>query len=118
MPKTNSDGPILAVVGSRGWVDREKIFAILDNESPARIVSGGALGVDSIAEAWALDRGVPCEVIRPDYKSHGRGAPLIRNEEIIDRSDSVLAFWDGKSRGTAFVIQSAQKKGKNVKVIS
>jgi hypothetical protein len=53
----------------------------------------------------------------PDYKRYGKGAPLKRNLEIIEYADRVIAFWDGKSRGTKFVIDQCEKINKPVEVI-
>ena len=47
---------------------------------------------------------------------YGRGAPLKRNLQIIDYADCVLAFWDGQSRGTKFVIEHCKAQGKSVRV--
>ena len=52
----------------------------------------------------------------PDYKRYGRGAPMKRNLEIIAYADFVLAFWDGKSRGTKYVIDNCKKQGVPIKV--
>ncbi|MGN1000101.1 MAG: hypothetical protein ACI4PO_11160 [Faecousia sp.] len=68
------------------------------------IVSGGAKGTDSCARAYALSHGIPICEFYPDYRRFGRGTPLKRNLQIIERADAVLAFWDGNSRGTKFVI--------------
>lgn len=52
----------------------------------------------------------------PDYKRYNRGAPLKRNEQIIDYADEVIVFWDGKSKGSKFVIDLCKKKNKKVTV--
>ena len=51
------------------------------------------------------------------YERYGRGAPLKRNESIVEYADAVLAFWDGRSRGTAYVIEYCKKTGKPCTVI-
>ena len=64
---------------------------------------------------YANAHGIPLTEILPDYKKYpGRVAPLKRNIEIIERSDLVLAFWDGESHGTKFVIDNCRKLGKRV----
>jgi hypothetical protein len=80
-------------------------------------LSGGAAGVDTIAWGWAIDNGVEIIVIKPDYNKHGRGAPLRRNDIIIEKADKILAFWDGKSHGTKYVIEKAKKLNKEVEII-
>jgi hypothetical protein len=53
----------------------------------------------------------------PEYRKYGRGAPLKRNIQIITYSNLVLAFWNGKSRGTKFVIDGCKKRAIPVKII-
>ncbi len=103
-----------AVIGSRGItsVDLEKYLP----EGVTEIVSGGAKGVDSCAREYALSHDIKLTEFLPDYKRYGRGAPLKRNLQIIEYADIVLAFWDGESRGTKYVIDNCRKSGKEVKV--
>jgi hypothetical protein len=90
---------------------------LLDYQDPDLIISGGATGVDTQAELYANSVEIPLLVLKPDYKNHGRSAPLVRNLQIVDRADAVIAFWNGTSRGTMFVINYAKKQGKRVMVI-
>jgi predicted Rossmann fold nucleotide-binding protein DprA/Smf involved in DNA uptake len=109
----------LAVVGSRSWVDAAAITRAVSSFSEAtEIVSGGADGADTIAATVARNLGLGLVEIRPDYLRHGKGAPLVRNREIVDLADVVLAFWDGKSRGTMHAVNYARKKGKVVHVFT
>ncbi|MCH1948151.1 SymE family type I addiction module toxin [Enterocloster sp. OA13] len=82
------------------------------------IISGGAKGVDALAEQYALAHGIETMILKPDYERFGRGAPLKRNEIMVQQADSVLAIWDGKSRGTKYTIEYAKKQGKPVQVIT
>lgn len=81
------------------------------------IVTGGAEGVDDCAMAYARAWELRLTVHRPDYKLLGRQAPLARNQLIVDGSDSILAFWDGESRGTLHTIAYALERGKPCRVI-
>ena len=108
---------ILAVVGSRTWSDRERVFAEIAKANPSEIVSGGAVGPDSFAEEWARQNNIPVTVFKPDWDKHGKSAGFVRNKQIIDKADYVLAFWDGKSRGTAHSISLAKKARKFLYVI-
>ena len=105
----------LAIIGSRDCpaVDIE---AYID-EMPDAIVSGGAKGADTYAREFAIKKGIRLIEHLPDYSKYGRGAPMVRNREIIDDCDKVLAFWDGKSRGTKQTIDYAESKGKPIKII-
>ena len=104
----------VAVIGSRGLTidDLGKYLP----EDTTEIVSGGAKGIDSCAKEYALAHNIKLTEFLPDYKRYGRGAaPLKRNLQIIEYSDIVLAFWDGTSKGTKYVIDNCKKM--NIKVI-
>jgi len=103
----------VAVIGSRNLYvnDLEKYIP----ENTTEIVSGGAKGVDTSARYYALKNNIPLKEFLPEYDKYGRSAPLKRNLLIIDYADIVLAFWDGKSRGTKYVIDNCNKR--NVKVV-
>mgnify|MGYP003302236462 CR=1 FL=1 len=106
---------IVAIIGSRDlWVAD---FGKYLPEGITEIVSGGARGVDTAARKYAQEKGIKLTEFLPDYATHGNRAPLLRNLEIIDYSDLVLAFWDGQSRGTRFVIENCRKKGKPCKIL-
>lgn len=104
----------LAVIGSRTFVDSKRLWTDLDNiRSVIRcIVTGGASGADAMAESWANDRKVPCIVIYPDWEKYGKAAGPIRNKEIIENCDEVLAYWDGKSKGTQHALALARREEK------
>lgn len=104
----------VAVIGSRG-IRVNELGRYLP-EDTSRIISGGASGVDSCAREYALARHIPLTEYLPEYEKYGRSAPLKRNITIIENSDLVLAFWDGKSRGTKFVIDNSKKRNIPVRV--
>ena len=65
----------------------------------------------------ALANSIKLTEFLPDYARYKRGAPLKRNMQIIEYADVVIAFWDGESKGTKFVIDNCNKTGKEVTVI-
>ncbi len=69
------------------------------------LISGGACGVDTLAEQAARELCIPIQILRPDYRTHGRLAPLVRDDKIVQQADLVLAFWDGSSSGTAYTLR-------------
>ncbi len=101
-----------AVIGSRGLTIKD-LGRYLPKDT-AEIVSGGAKGVDTSAREYALSHGIKLTEFLPENKKYGRSAPLKRNIAIIEYVDVVLAFWDGNSRGTKFVIDTCRKLGKEV----
>lgn len=104
----------VAVIGSRGLSVGDLGRYLPENTT--EIVSGGAKGVDTSAREYALAHGIKLTEFLPEYTRFGRSAPLKRNITIIEYSDIVLAFWDGKSRGTKFVIDNCRKLGVEVRV--
>ena len=82
------------------------------------IITGGASGIDNLAEKYADKHKISKLIILPDYKRYGKAAPLRRNEIMVDLADLVIVVWDGKSRGTKYTIDYATKKGKNLKIIT
>lgn len=103
---------IVAVSGSRGLnIDMEKYMPI----GTTKVITGGAKGVDACAEKYAKEHGLELEIIRPDYKNYyPKVAPLMRNKTIVEKSDVLVAIWDGKSKGTKYTIDYAKKLGKQV----
>ena len=104
----------LAVVGGRDFDDYDLMCDILNDYKDHGIdiiISGGAKGADSLAERYAVDNDIDIMVLEADWESHGRSAGPIRNQEIIEQSTDVVAFWNGKSRGTKHSIGLAKKKG-------
>ncbi|MEG1999916.1 MAG: SLOG family protein [Evtepia sp.] len=105
----------VAIIGSRGIHSLD--LSTFVPENCTLIVSGGAMGVDTLAEQYAAQHKIQTMIIRPDYKKYGRSAPIRRNNSIVDHSDMVLAFWDGESRGTKYTIDYANAQRKPVKVV-
>lgn len=108
----------IGVVGSRGIKDRKLVEGELEKiKKEFMLVSGGADGVDKIAEGYADEKGLEKIIIYPDYKHFGKNAPVIRNSEIINLSDYLVIFWDGKSRGTLDVIEKCKSRGKKYRLV-
>lgn len=105
----------LLIVGSRGIKDFDLNKYI--PEDTDLIISGGAKGVDSLAEKYADDRKISKLILRPNYKRYGRYAPLKRNEKMVELCDFALIIWDGVSSGTKYSLEYAQKLEKQIILI-
>lgn len=105
----------VAVIGSRNLT--------IDNlgdylpEDTTEIVSGGARGIDTSARKYAKEHNIKLTEFLPEYDRFGRSAPLKRNIQIIRYADTVLAFWDGKSHGTKFVVDNCRKEHIPIRVL-
>ena len=107
----------VAVVGSRDFDRYLLLKKTLDSHFIDVIVSGGARGADSLAEEYANENNIPTEIYKPDWNKYGKRAGYIRNKDIVDASDYVIAFWDRQSRGTRSTVNLARKAGKRVIII-
>lgn len=105
----------LLIVGSRSIQE----FDLLKYVPPETelIISGGAKGIDSIAEKYADKHKISKLILRPRYDLYGKAAPLKRNETMVDVADAVLILWDGISQGTKYTAEYAKKKNKSVTII-
>ena len=107
----------VAIVGSRGFDNYDRLKKILDQLDIDVIISGGARGADSLGEQYALERGIDTLIFEPDWDKYGNRAGYIRNTDIINNADIVFAFWDGESKGTLHSINLAKKKRKGLRII-
>lgn len=81
-----------------------------------RIISGGAKGIDRCARNYALQNRIGILEILPEYELYGKRAPLLRNDWIIKLCDMMYIFWDGKSRGSDYVIKKCIETNKPHKI--
>ena len=111
----------LAIVGSRNFTDYPLFCQLLEDAiqdiKVHTVISGGARGVDTMAEQWANDNKRRFVVHLPQWNRYGKSAGPIRNRKIIQDSDQVIAFWDGESRGTQSSIQIAKRLSKPCHII-
>lgn len=107
----------VGVVGSRDFDNINLMHVVLQKHLPADaiIVSGGAKGADTLAREYAKEHEIPYEEILPDWKRSGKKAAVMRNSEIVSSVDFVVAFWDGKSKGTFDTIKKT--KGSNKRLV-
>ncbi len=106
----------IAIIGSRNIKD-----IIIDEFVPpgiTEIVSGGARGIDQLSKDYALKNNIKYTEFLPEYNLYSRVAPLKRNIQIVDYSDTVIAIWDGKSNGTRHVIEYCKQNNKTCVVIT
>ena len=112
----------ITVGGCRDFTDSEYIFKCLDEyikelrDEEIIIISGHCCGVDAIAEKYADEKGFKTMIFPAQWDKYGRAAGPVRNKQMVEASDAVIAFWDGKSLGTKSLIDLAKKSDKNLTV--
>ncbi len=109
----------LIIAGSRdidpdsaaAWIDE-----ILDPREVSMVICGMAAGVDMLGWHWASEYGIDILEMPAEWKQFGKQAGYIRNQAMAFEADSLLAIWDGKSKGTRHMINIALDKGLDVTV--
>jgi hypothetical protein len=109
------------IAGSRDIRDYQTVKDIAEDSSfdVSEVVSGNARGVDMLAESWAEYHDIPVElfpVTDDDWEELGAKAGPMRNEEMAEYGDALVAIWDGESSGTRSMIEKAHEQGIDVEV--
>ena len=114
----------LIIAGGRDFDDyhlleKEVAYFITDHlkAKSVEIVSGGAKGADKLAEYYAWQYKMKIHIFNADWQNHGKSAGPIRNEDMAKFSDACIVFWDGKSRGSANMINVAKRRGLQLKIV-
>lgn len=116
---TRCETPLFRVIiaGSRDFADYSTLRGVCNNILADKsqthrivIISGGAAGADLLGEEYAREKGYEVRQFPADWKQFGIAAGCIRNGEMADNADGLIAFWNGKSRGTKNMIDTAKRK--------
>lgn len=122
------------IAGGRDFKDIELMSDRLNqyvyddyDEDEIEIVSGGQCSVDKdtgekygadyLGEQWAKSKGYGIKLFPADWKNYGKSAGPIRNKQMADYSDALIAFWDGKSKGTKNMIELAREDGMPIVIV-
>lgn len=107
------------IAGSRNITDYELVRDVIQFAPwcPTVVLSGTARGVDMMGEWWANNKGIPVERYPADWEYFGKRAGPKRNEEMAKKADALIAVWDGLSRGTKHMIETAKAYGLRVHVV-
>lgn len=105
---------IVSITGSRTITDY-KLVAQAAKESGFKIteiISGGAGGVDTVAEIFAKINGIPFKEYPADWKTFGKRAGHLRNGTMSEVAEAAIVVWNGVSKGTADYIKKIEALGK------
>jgi hypothetical protein len=109
---------ITIIAGSRYGVTYQDVLNAI-NESGfdiTEVVSGTAKGADTFGELYSEQNNIPLSNFIPQWKTLGKKAGIVRNCDMGDYADALIAVWDGKSKGTKHMIETATNKGLKVYV--
>jgi len=109
------------IAGSRNFNDypllKKKCDIFLSNQNNIEIVSGTARGADLLGERYAIENNYPIKFFVPEWDLLGKAAGFIRNRQMAEYADALIAFWDGVSVGTQNMIDIAKELKLKVRVI-
>lgn len=100
------------IAGGRDFNNYENLASAMDlyltnQKKKIVIVCGMAKGADMLGERYAKERGYEIAYFPAEWNRYGRSAGMVRNIQMAYNADAVCAFWDGKSRGTKHMIDTA-----------
>ena len=109
----------LIIAGSRSFrdynilVDEVEVLCLACDikTDELEIISGGAVGADSLGEIYAQKNNLPLTIMKANWDVHGKSAGMVRNSNMAEVADACIVFWDGESRGSKNMIDIATKKG-------
>jgi len=101
------------IAGSRDFHDYQTVVDAIEESrfTITTVISGGAKGVDALGERYAEEMNINLKIFRADWEKNGRAAGPIRNRKMAENADALIAVWDGQSRGTKNMIETATKLG-------
>jgi len=101
------------IAGSRDLVDKDTVFSIIDLAPVfiTQIISGGARGIDKLGAEFGYHKDIPVITFNADWDTYGKRAGYLRNVDMADNAEALIAIWDGKSKGTKHMIDIALDKG-------
>lgn len=108
----------VCIAGTRTFNDYSLLKTIITNAffdiSRLHIISGHAKGADELGERFANENNLLLDIYPADWRLYRNRAGAIRNTEMAQVSDCLVAFWDGESRGTKNMIKNMKKLKKPV----
>lgn len=114
----------IIIAGGRDFNDYELLkekcsYYLKDKGKEVTIISGTAKGADTLGEKFASEMGYEIERHPADWDKYGKRAGYLRNEEMAKSdADALIAFWDGKSKGTKHMIDIATREGLIIKIVN
>ena len=109
------------IAGGRDFQDYDLLTKTMDRllsniKDDIEVVCGMARGADTLGEQYAIERGFSVRYFPADWNRYGKSAGFIRNAEMAENADALVAFWDGQSHGTRNMIETATSRGLKVRV--
>ena len=109
------------IAGGRDFDDypllKEKCNYFLSKREGVIVISGGAKGTDALGERYAREMEFPVVVVPAEWARYGNSAGVLRNRQMAETADVLIAFWDGESPGTRNMIHEMKRIGKPLRIV-
>ena len=118
----NADIYRVIIAGSQSFADYKRLskkmdFLLSNIDEDICIIGGEARGASALGKQYATDRKYQYRGFPAKWDAYEKRAGYLRNAEMADNADALVAFWDGISKGTKHMIEIATAKGLAVRVI-
>ncbi|CAM1347852.1 DUF2493 domain-containing protein [Tenacibaculum sp. HL-MS23] len=112
----------IIIAGSRNFTNYQKLKhecdKFLDKQKNIEIISGAHYkGADKLGEKYASEKNINIIKFPADWIKYGKAAGPKRNKQMAIYADALIAFWDGKSKGTKNIIQLAKQRQLKTRII-
>lgn len=109
------------IAGTRTFTDYDLLCRKCDfyfqNRKPTAIICGEAKGADTLGRRYAIEHGINVLSFPADWDRYGKSAGYIRNQQMAEKADALIAFWNDESKGTRNMIDVARKKGLHCRIV-
>ena len=103
----------IAFTGHRDKLTDQEALDALTERFPAAVwFHGGAIGFDTQVSNYAQEHGIVSIAIKPNYDRYGRLAPLVRDREIVDQCERLVACYDERHHGGTYYTVNYARKNK------
>jgi hypothetical protein len=106
------------IAGSRSITSYQTVKAAIEScpwlDEVTEVVTGGAQGVDLLADEWARYNKKNRVIFLANWEGHGRAAGVLRNARMATHADACIVIWDGKSPGSRNMLETAKREGLKV----
>ena len=115
----------IIIAGGRDFSDydmlRSEVDTFLsdfDSQDEIEVISGCAKGADRLGERYGVSTGCLVKYFPANWEKYGKRAGYIRNREMAEYANMCVVFWDGKSRGSKNMIDTAKELDLDTHVVS
>lgn len=106
------------IAGSRDFNDYDLLKAVCSKYNISTVISGTCRGADLLGERYAMENNIPIQRFPANWDLHGKSAGYIRNKEMCEHGERLIAFHKNNSKGTLNMIHFAEDKGLEVIIIN